>query len=176
MDVYIYQEQPQSGNLKPIAELADFESVEEAFDALVDAEPKFVGKSFVFFTEPLNRVKVGPPPELPTKYTYEFDDNANGSEPEDEEPEDETEEEPEAEEEPEPEEEDEESEEAEEEEEEAPRRRRPAAKKKGSQRRGRAAKKRSSRKPPAKRSASKAGTRTGAGKRTPFTKNPASAE
>jgi hypothetical protein len=115
MDVYIYQEQPQSGNLKPIAELADFESVEEAFDALVDAEPKFVGKSFVFFTEPLNRVKVGPPPELPTKYTYEFDDNANGSEPEDEEPEDETEEEPEAEEEPEPEEEDEESEEAEEE-------------------------------------------------------------
>jgi outer membrane biosynthesis protein TonB len=176
MDVYIYQEQPQSGNLKPIAELADFESVEEAFDALVDAEPKFVGKSFVFFTEPLNRVKVGPPPELPTKYTYEFDDNANGSEPEDEEPEDETEEEPEAEEEPEPEEEDEEPEEAEEEEEEAPRRRRPAAKKKGSQRRGRAAKKRSSRKPPAKRSASKAGTRTGAGKRTPFTKNPASAE
>src|SRR3954447_2489059 len=176
MDVYIYQEQPQSGNLKPIAELADFESVEEAFDALVDAERTFVGKSFVFFTEPLNRVKVGPPPELPTKYTYEFDDNANGSEPEDEEPEDETEEEPEAEEEPEPEEEDEEPEEAEEEEEEAPRRRRPAAKKKGSQRRGRAAKKRSSRKPPAKRSASKAGTRTGAGKRTPFTKNPASAE
>src|SRR3954465_4728903 len=176
MDVYIYQEQPQSGNLKPIAELADFESVEEAFDALVDAEPKFVGKSFVFFTEPLNRAKVGPPPEMPTKYTYEFDDNGNGGEPEDEEPEDETEEEPEAEEEPESEEEDEEPEEAEEEEEEAPRRRRPAAKKKGSQRRGRAAKKRSSRKPPAKRSASKAGTRTGAGKRTPFTKNPASAE
>jgi hypothetical protein len=174
MDVYIYQEQTQSGNLKPIAELADFESVEAAFDALVDAEPKFVGKSFVFFTEPLNRVKVGPPPEMPTKYTYEFDDNGGGPQ-EEEEPEDEGEEEAEAEEEEQPEAEEEETDEDEAEEaEEAPRRRRPAAKKKGSGRR--AAKKRSSRKPPAKRSASKAGTRTGAGKRTPFTRNPASAE
>jgi regulator of protease activity HflC (stomatin/prohibitin superfamily) len=156
MDVYIYTEGVRKVKgeeqvfLSPLAELEDFESIDAALEALVDEAPDLLGTEFVIFTQQPEYVTVEPPPE--TKYSFS---RRNGSqvaveeEPEVVEPEDEEPEAP------------------------APTRRRPAAKKP-------AAKKAAAKKRPAAKSAARggarAGTRTGSSKRTPFTKNAASAE
>jgi hypothetical protein len=152
MDVYIYTEgiRKVKGEeqvfLSPLAELEDFETVDAALEALVDEAPDLLGTEFVIFTQQPEYVTVEPPPE--TKYSFSRR-NGSGAVVEEEpevEPEDEEPEAP------------------------APTRRRPAAKKP-------AAKKAAARKrPTAKKSGARAGTRTGSSKRTPFTRNPASAD
>jgi hypothetical protein len=152
MDVYIYTEgiRKVKGEeqvfLSPLAELEDFETVDAALEALVDEAPDLLGTEFVIFTQQPEYVTVEPPPE--TKYSFSRR-NGSGAVVEEEpevEPEDEEPEAP------------------------APTRRRPAAKKP-------AAKKAAARKrPAAKKSGARAGTRTGSSKRTPFTRNPASAD
>jgi hypothetical protein len=157
MDVYIYTEGVRKVKgeeqlfLSPLAELEDFESVDLALEALVDEAPDLLGTEFVIFTQQPEYVTVEPPPE--TKYSFSrrngaavVEEEPEAVEPEDEEPEDEAP---------------------------APARRRPAAKK-GAARRP-SAKKAAGRKPAAKKGA-RAGTRTGSSKRTPFTRNPASAD
>jgi septum formation inhibitor MinC len=163
MDVYIYTEGVRKVKgeeqvyLAPLAELEDFESVDAALEALVDEAPDMLGTEFVIFTQQPEYITVEPPPE--TKYQFSRRSGSNGAVVEAEEPE---------------------AEEAYEEEVEeevavaAPVRKRPA--KKAPAAKG-AAKKRPATKPAAKkRPASKAGTRTGSSKRTPFTKNAASAD
>jgi hypothetical protein len=153
MDVYIYTEgiRKVKGEeqvfLSPLAELEDFETVDAALEALVDEAPDLLGTEFVILTQQPEYVTVEPPPE--TKYSFSRR-NGSGAVVEEEEPEVEPEdEEPEA---------------------PAPTRRRPAAKKP-------AAKKAAARKrPAAKKTGARAGTRTGSSKRTPFTRNPASAD
>jgi septum formation inhibitor MinC len=165
MDVYIYTEGVRKVKgeeqvyLAPLAELEDFESVDAALEALVDEAPDMLGTEFVIFTQQPEYITVEPPPE--TKYQFSRR-SANGAV---------VEEEPEAEE-------DFTEEEVEAEEEVAPVatpvRKRPAKKAPAAKT---AAKKRPATKAAAKqRPASKAGTRTGSSKRTPFTKNAASAD
>jgi len=161
MDVYIYTEGVRKVKgeeqvyLAPLAELEDFESVDAALEALVDEAPDMLGTEFVIFTQQPEYITVEPPPE--TKYQFSRR-SGNGAVVEAEEPEAEEEDE----------------EEAEEVAVAAPVRKRPA--KKAPAAKG-AAKKRPATKPAAKkRPASKAGTRTGSSKRTPFTKNAASAD
>jgi hypothetical protein len=158
MDVYIYTEGVRKVKgeeqlfLSPLAELEDFDTVDAALEALVDEAPDLLGTEFVIFTQQPEYVTVEPPPE--TKYQFSrrnggavvVDEEPEAVEPEDEEPEEEAP---------------------------APARRRPAAKK-GAARRP-SAKKAAGRKPAAKKGA-RAGTRTGSSKRTPFTRNPASAD
>jgi hypothetical protein len=157
MDVYIYTEGVRKVKgeeqvfLSPLAELEDFESVDAALEALVDEAPDLLGTEFVIFTQQPDYVTVEPPPE--TKYSFS---RRNGSTVAAEEAVEEDEE-PEA-------------------EEEAPvavaTKRRPAKKPPAKKA---AAKKRPAAKAAA-RTGSRAGTRTGSSKRTPFTKNAASAE
>jgi hypothetical protein len=114
MDVYIYQENTRKIKgeevlvLAPIGTLEGFESVEEAMEALIDAEPDYMGVELVIFTEEPQYITAEEPP--PTKYSF-IRRNGSGAV---------VEEEPEAEVEPEAE---------PEEEAPAPARRRPAAKK-----------------------------------------------
>jgi septum formation inhibitor MinC len=156
MDVYIYTEGVRKVKgeeqvyLAPLAELEDFESVDAALEALVDEAPDLLGTEFVIFTQQPEYVTVEPPPE--TKYQFS---RRNGNTVAAEEAVEEDEE-PEA-------------------EDEAPvavaTKRRPAKKP--------PAKKAAAKKRPAAKSAARgarAGTRTGSSKRTPFTKNAASAE
>ena len=153
MDVYIYTEGVRKVKgeeqvfLSPLAELEDFETVDMALEALVDEAPELLGTEFVIFTQQPEYITVEPPPE--TKYSFSRRGGDNGAvvAVEDEEPVEEDEVEEEA---------------------PAPRRR-SAAKKAASKP---AARKR----PAAKKSAAKAGTRVGSSKRTPFTKNAASAD
>jgi outer membrane biosynthesis protein TonB len=173
MDVYIYTEGTRKVKgeeeqfLRPLAELEDFDSIDAALEALVDEAPDLIGTEFVIFTCAPEYITVDEPTSK-----YSFKRRSEDEEAAEEEPEAEEEAEEEEPEEEEPEEEQEEEED--EEEEPAPAPRKKSAAKKGSAQRS--AKKASARKPPAKRSASKAGTRTGSSKRTPFTRNPASAE
>lgn len=155
MDVYIYTEGVRKVKgeeqvyLSPLAELEDFETVDAALEALVDEAPDLLGTEFVIFTQQPEYITVEPPPESKYAFTRR---NGGGAVVEDEEP---PEEEP---------------------EEEAPapvRMRKPAAKKRP------AAKKPAAKKRPAAKQAARgarAGTRTGSSKRTPFTKNAASAD
>lgn len=160
MDVYIYTEGvrkvkgEEQQYLAPLAELEDFESVDAALEALVDEAPELLGTEFVIFTQQPEYITVEPPPE--TKYSFSRrNGNQADTQPVDEEYEDE----------------------AEVEEEEpvvaAPTpKRKPAAKKRPPAAKAKpVAKKR-----PAAKSAAKAGTRASSSKRTPFTKNAASAE
>lgn len=163
MDVYIYTEGVRKVKgeeqvyLAPLAELEDFESVDAALEALVDEAPDMLGMEFVIFTQQPEYITVEPPPE--TKYQFSRR-SGNGAVTQEEEPE--------AEEEYVEEEAEDEAPVA------APVRKRPA--KKAPAAKG-AAKKRPATKAVAKkRPASKAGTRVGSSKRTPFTKNAASAD
>jgi hypothetical protein len=158
MDVYIYTEGVRKVKgeeqvfLSPLAELEDFESVDAALEALVDEAPDLLGTEFVIFTQQPDYVTVEPPPE--TKYSFSRR-GGNGAVVveeatyEEEEPE------------------------AEEEVVATPVRKRPAGKR--APKAKPAAKKRPAAKQAAKTGA-RAGTRTGSSKRTPFTKNAASAE
>lgn len=145
MDVYIYQENTRKIKgedvlvLAPIGTIEGYESIEEAMEALIDAEPDFMGVELVVFTEEPQYITAEEPP--PTKYSFVRRNGSDGAVVE-EEPEAEPEE-PEA-------------------EAPAPARRRPAAKKPAT------------RKPAAKK---RAGTRAGSGgRRSPFTRNAASAD
>lgn len=167
MNVYIYtegvrkvkgEEQPF---LSPVAELEDFETVDAALEALVDSYPEFLGSEFVIFTSAPDYITVAEPT---AKYSFV---RRNGSEVvtepeeayEEEEPEYEDEEgEIEVEEEPPP--------------PPTPIKKKPPAKKVPAKKP--AAKKAAPK--PAGRSGARAGTRTGSSKRTPFTRNPASAD
>lgn len=159
MDVYIYTEGVRKVKgeeqvyLAPLAELEDFESVDAALEALVDEAPDLLGMEFVIFTQQPEYVTVEPPPE--TKYQFS---RRNGNTVAAEEAVEEDEE-PEA-------------------EDEAPvavaTKRRPAKKPPAAKAKP-AAKKRPAAKSAAKGGA-RAGTRTGSSKRTPFTKNAASAD
>jgi hypothetical protein len=159
MDVYIYTEGVRKVKgeeqvfLSPLAELEDFESVDAALEALVDEAPDLLGTEFVIFTQQPDYVTVEPPPE--TKYSFSRR-GGNGAVvveeavEEDEEPEVE-------------------------EDAPAPARKRSPARKAPAAKSKPAAKKRPAAKQAAK-SGARAGTRTGSSKRTPFTKNAASAE
>jgi outer membrane biosynthesis protein TonB len=188
MDVYIYTEVTRKVQgedvqlLQPFAVLEDFESEEAALEALVDEYPDYLGTEFIIFTEEPQRITVEPPPEQ--KYSFKRR-GANGDDAEEEEAEPEEAEEEYEDEEPEEEEyEEEEPEEDEEEEEEPepepkPRAKKRPAKKAAPKSKPAAKKKAAAKKRPAsaKRPAgARAGTRTGSSKRTPFTRNPASAE
>ena len=162
MDVYIFTEVIRKVRartcllLQPLAELEDFDSEDAALEALVDQYPDYLGTEFVVFTEEPQYITVEPPPE--SRYAFTRRNGGSGAVVEegyeDEvEPEEEPEEEP------------------------AapiavkkrPAKKRPAAKAKA------AAKKRPAAKRPAATGA-RAGTRTGSSKRTPFTRNPGSAD
>lgn len=148
MDVYIYQEKTRKVRgeeeliLAPIGTIEGYESIEEAMEALIDAEPDFMGVELVIFTEEPQYITAEEPP--PTKYSFVRRNGSGGAVVEEEpEVEPEPDEEPEA-------------------EAPAPARRRPAAKKAAN------------RKPAAKK---RAGTRAGGGgRRSPFTRNAASAD
>ena len=148
MDVYIYQEKTRKVKgeeeiiLSPIGTLEGFEDVDSALEALLDAEPSFLGVELVIFTQEPEYIT---PEEPPTTRFVFARRNGSGAVVEDEEA---GEEEP---------------------EEEVPvavaTKRRPA-------------KKPPAKKPAAKRPASRAGTRVASGgaRRSPFTRNAASAE
>jgi hypothetical protein len=155
MDVYIYQNKSRKVKgedqefLEPVAELTDFESVEAALEALVEEVPDFLGVELAVFTEEPLLVTVE---ENPSKYRVTTTNGTTAAAEEAEEGEagdNGGDEEPEA-------------------EEEKPARRSRA---KSGAAKGTSSRSRSRAKP-------RAGTRTGAkaAKRSPFTRNPASAE
>ena len=161
MDVYIYTEGTRKVKgedqvyLAPLAELEDFDTIDAALEALVDEAPELLGTEFVIFTQQPEYVTVGEPT---ARYAFSRRNGSGAVVEAEEEVVYEDEVEP-------------------EEEEEVvvatpARKRAPAAKK-------RPAKKPAAKKRPAAKAAARgarAGTRTGSSKRTPFTKNAASAE
>lgn len=97
MDVYIYQEQTRKVRgedtilLAPIGVLEGFDDEDAALEALIEAEPSYLGVELVIFTQEPQYITAAEPP--PTKYVFQRR-NGSGAVVE-EEPEAEPEEEPE---------------------------------------------------------------------------------
>ena len=74
MDVFIYTEGVRKVKgeeqvfLAPLAELEDFDTFEDALEALVDEAPQLLGTEFVCFTEQPTYITVDEPPA--TKYAF----------------------------------------------------------------------------------------------------------
>ncbi len=158
MDIYLYQENIRKVKgedvsvLVPIGMLEGFDTEEDALEALVDAEPDYLGVELVIFTQEPTYITAEEPP--PTKYAFNRRNGSGAVVEEEAEPEEEpVEEEP---------------------EEAAPVAKKRPAKKAPAKR---PAAKSAAKKRPAKRPASRAGTRAGGtAKRSPFTRNAASAD
>jgi hypothetical protein len=92
MDIYIYQEKTRkvkgedSEYLEPIAELEDFDSVEEALEALMDQVPDLLGVELAVFTQAPMLITAN---ENPSKYAFVNGGVSTVDEPEAAEPEDE---------------------------------------------------------------------------------------